>query len=208
LPDGRDPGYVHAVEPARRNATYEDLCRVPDRFVAEIVGGDLYTSPRPAAPHALAGSALNQDLGPFARQRGSGGGPGGWWVLYEPEVHLGADVLVPDLAGWRRERMPVMPAVPYFELAPDWVCEVVSPGTARLDRVRKMPVYARERVRHLWLVDPSAQTLEVYRLDGARWLLVETCGGAVRVRAEPFDAIEIDLDRWWLAPAPAEPAGD
>jgi Uma2 family endonuclease len=111
---------------------------------------------------------------------------------------LGGDVLVPDLAGWRRERMPRIPNAAYFELAPDWVCEVVSPGTAQLDRVGKMPIYARQRVGHAWLIDPLAHTLEVYRLDGGSWLVAQTLGGSEPVRAEPFDAIEIDLSRWWI----------
>lgn len=117
---------------------------------------------------------------------------------FEPELHLGADILVPDLAGWRRERMPVLANVAYFELSPDWVCEVVSPATVRVDRVRKMPLYARERVSHLWLVDPIMRTLEIYRLEGQRWVVVSTHGGAEGLRAEPFDAIEIDMSRWWL----------
>ena len=120
----------------------------------------------------------------------------------EREFHFGEEVVVPDLAGWRRERMPVLPNVAAFELAPDWVCEVVSPSTVRLDRVRKMAVYAREKVTHLWLLDPLAQTLEVYRLEADGWFVVSTHAGAERVRAEPFDAVELDMTRWWL-PTPA-----
>jgi len=171
--------------------------KVPDHMVAEIVDGELYASPRPASPHALATSALGQDLGPFSRRRGTPGGPGGWWILDEPELHFGEDVLVPDLAGWRHERMSTVPDVAYFELPPDWLCEVVSPTTGRLDRVRKMPVYAREGVHHLWLVDPIARTLEVYRLDGQCWVVVSAHGGAEAIRAEPFADLEIDISRWW-----------
>jgi Uma2 family endonuclease len=186
------------MDPARRRATYDDLLKVPDHFVAEIVGGELYATPRPASPHARAASAIGQDLGPFDRRPGSPGGVGGWWILDEPELHLGAEIVVPDLAGWRHDRMPTIPNVAYFELAPDWVCEVVSPGTGRLDRAQKMPVYAREGVSHLWLVDPLARTLEVYRLENSRWVVVNTLGGSGGARAEPFAAIEIDLSRWWL----------
>lgn len=189
---------VTPMDPARRQSTYEDLLQVPDILIAEVVDGELITSPRPASPHAYATSAIIQDLGPFARRPGGTGGPGGWWILFEPELHLGADILVPDLAGWRQERMPVLENVPYFEQAPDWVCEVVSPSTARLDRVRKMPIYAREQVSHLWLVDPLMRTLEVYRLEGQRWVVVSTHGGAEGVRAEPFEALELDMSRWWL----------
>jgi Uma2 family endonuclease len=186
------------MEPARRRATYEDLVKVPDHMVAEIVDGELYASPRPASPHALAASTIGGDLGGFHRPSGGPGGPGGWWILYEPELHLGPDVMVPDMAGWRRERMPAVPNVAYFELAPDWACEVVSPSTGILDRRRKMPIYARESVAHLWIVDPILKTLEVYRLESGRWVVASTHGGDDRVRAEPFDAVEIDIARWWL----------
>lgn len=185
------------MDSARRKATYEDLRQVPDHLIAEIIAGELHTTPRPAAPHTVASSFIGQDLGPFSRKPGGSGGPGGWWILDEPELHLGADVVVPDLAGWRHERMPAVPDVPHFELAPDWACEVVSPSTGRLDRMQKVPLYARERVWSLWLVDPLARTLEIYRLDGERWTVVETLGGDAVVRAEPFGDIEIDLGRWW-----------
>jgi Uma2 family endonuclease len=146
---------------ARRFATHDDLLKVPDHLVAEIVDGELFTNPRPALRHATASSALGMLLGPpfmFGK-----GGPGGWWILDEPELHLGRDVLVPDLAGWRKERMPEVPDEAWCDIAPDWICEVVSPATGRLDRVRKMPKYAEQLVSHLWLVDPAVRTVEVYR---------------------------------------------
>lgn len=189
---------VALMNTAQRRATYEDLLQVPDIFIAEILDGELSTSPRPAFPHAQVTSAVNQDLGPFSRRSGGSGGPGGWWILFEPELHLGTDILVPDLAGWRHERMPVLADEPYSALAPDWVCEVVSPRTARIDRVRKMPIYARERVSYLWLVYPGLQTLEVYRLEGQHWVVASSHGGAESVRAEPFEAVELDMSRWWL----------
>src|SRR6266508_3189887 len=183
------------ASPVKRHATYEDLLQVPPHCLAEIVDGDLHVSPRPASRHALASSRLGSELGPpFDRGRG---GPGGWWILDEPELHFGEDVVVPDLAGWRRERMPEFPDTAFFTLALDWACEVVSPGTERLDRAKKMPVYARENVSHLWLLNPVACTLEVYRLAEGRWLLLATHEGAARVRAEPFDAVELDLTPLW-----------
>lgn len=118
-------------------------------------------------------------------------------ILHEPELHFGEDVLVPDLAGWRRERMPEMPATAFTTLAPDWLCEVPSPSTARVDRGEKMPIYAREGVLHLWLVDPLAQTLEIFRLDGATYRLLSTVSGEASVRAEPFDAIALELAVLW-----------
>jgi len=187
------------AQPARRSATYEDLMGVPDHLVAEIVDGELLTSPRPGVPHALAASMCGVDIGgPFGRGSGGGGSaPGGWWILDEPELHLGADVVVPDLAGWRRGRLPNLPDGATIELAPDWVCEVTSPRTSRLDRVVKSRVYARAGVTHLWLVDPLGQTLEVYRLEGSHWVVAAAFDGVAPVRAEPFDAVELDLSRWW-----------
>jgi Uma2 family endonuclease len=183
------------ASPVTRRATYDDLLQVPNHRVAEIVDGDLHVSPRPAPRHALAASVLGIDLGqPFHHGRG---GPGGWWILDEPELHLGEDVLVPDLAGWRRTRMPQLPSTAAFTLAPDWVCEVVSPSTERLDRSKKMPAYAHAGVAHLWLVNPSVQTIEVYRLAQGQWLHLATHAGAERVRAEPFDAVELDLAPLW-----------
>ncbi len=183
------------TSPVKRRATYDDLLQIPPHLVAEIVDGDLYVSPRPASRHALASSALGSELGPpFHRGRG---GPGGWWIIDEPELHLGNHVVVPDLAGWRRERLPEFPDTPAFSLAPDWACEVVSPSTERLDRAKKMPVYAGAGVAHLWLVNPTARTDEVYRLAESRWLLLATHEGAARVRAEPFDAVELDLAPLW-----------
>lgn len=180
-----------------RKATYQDVLDAPPHVVAEVIGGVLHTQPRPAARHATAASVLGEELGlPFRRGRG---GPGGWVILDEPELHLGAepDILVPDLAGWRRERMPEVPDVAYFTLAPDWVCEVLSKLTEATDCAEKMPAYARERVGHLWLVDPGAKTLEVYRLEGPSYLVVHTWRDDARVRAEPFDAIELDLRLLW-----------
>lgn len=184
-----------AVAEDRRIASYDDVRRVPDHLVAELVGGELHTSRRPASRHALTASGLIGDLfGPFNRGRG---GPGGWWIIDEPELDLGGDVLVPDVAGWRRERLPAWPDTPALELGPDWICEVLSPSTARLDRVLKLPSYARERVAHAWLIDPVQRTLEILRLTEGGWLLVASHAGSATVRAEPFDAIELELGAWW-----------
>jgi Uma2 family endonuclease len=181
--------------PANRPATYEDLMAVPHHLVAEIIDGELYTSPRPSLPHAVASSGLGGDLiGPFDRGRG---GPGGWWILDEPELHLGPDIIVPDLAGWRRGRLPTVPREPYLTMAPDWVCETISPSTESLDRGKKLRVYAREGVGHVWLPNPASETLEAYRLEQGRWLLLETYSGDVTARIDPFEAIELELWRLW-----------
>jgi len=192
-----------ATQPLPRPATYEDLLRVPDHKVAEILDGELIVSPRPAPRHANAASAVGADLfGPFQRGRG---GPGGWWILDEPEVHLGRDIVVPDVAAWRLERLPRLPSMAYFALAPDWACEIVSPSTERYDRLRKMAIYAREQVRRLWLINPLLRTLEVYALEaGPRWSLLGVHGGDAIVRLEPFDAIAMELGALWADITPAE----
>jgi Uma2 family endonuclease len=183
------------ARPVQRRATYEDLLAVPEHLVAEIIAGELVTQPRPAFRHARASSRLGDLLGgPF--DRGSGG-PGGWIILDEPELHLHADVLVPDLAGWRRERMPELPDTAASELAPDWLCEVLSPSTSAMDRIDKLPIYAREGVLHVWLIDPLQRTLEVFRLDGATYRLVATHRDDVVVHAEPFDAVGLELGALW-----------
>ncbi len=180
---------------AKKLATYEDLFELPPNVVGQIVFGTLHAHPRPAVPHALAASALGEELGPpFKRGRG---GPGGWLILDEPELHLGDDILVPDLAGWRRARLPEAPRGPFFTLAPDWACEVLSPSTSALDRGDKLKVYARESIPNVWLVDPAGKTLEVLQLDGATYRILDVHTGDGKVRAIPFDAIELDLSILW-----------
>ncbi len=183
-------------QPAYRFAVYEDLFDLPEHVIGEILHGQLITQPRPAPKHARSASIIGGEvMGPFDQGKG---GPGGWWILFEPELHLGSNILVPDLAGWRKERMPRFPDTAYFSLAPDWVCEVISPGTARTDRVVKMPIYAAESVKGLWLVDPDLRILEVYRLLEGHWLLERTWQNDDIVNAPPFDAISINLSDLWL----------
>jgi Uma2 family endonuclease len=180
-------------------ATYADVVAAPAHLVAEVVDGDLHLSPRPGAPHARAAGELFGELrGPFDRGRG---GPGGWIFLPEPELHLGDEpaILVPDVAGWRRERMPAVENVPYFTLAPDWLCEVLSPSTESFDRTEKLAAYARARVGSCWLVNPIARTLEALRNQGdGRWTLLSSHGEKAKVRAEPFEAMELDLSLLWI----------
>jgi Uma2 family endonuclease len=191
-------------DPVNRRATYEDVLSAPSYMVAEIIDGDLRLSPRPGKAHAAAATALGEELGPpFKRGRG---GPGGWILLFEPELHLGSDILVPDLGGWRRERMPALTTEePFFTLAPDWVCEVLSPRTATMDRADKLPIYLRAGVRHAWLVDPLQRMLEVLRQSDGKWPIVGVHKGEAHVRAEPFDAVELDLGILWADVIPPEP---
>jgi Uma2 family endonuclease len=186
------------TELALRPATYEDLLRVPENLVAELIDGELFTTPRPTPRHANATSSLGADLY-YAFHRGSGG-PGGWWILIEPELNLRGRALVPDISGWRRERLPILPDTATIDVVPDWVCEVQSQSTARFDRVKKLPVYAMHGVRHVWLVDPIARTLEVLRLENDHWILAGNYGGDDVVRAEPFEAVAIGLAALWIDP--------
>jgi Uma2 family endonuclease len=183
-----------------RRATYADLEAVPPNKVAEIINGVLHVFPRPAPPHARTASRLGGELmGPFDIGRG---GPGGWHILDEPELHLGPadeeEDIVPNIAGWRASRMPKLPKTAYIALAPDWVCEVLGQRTEAADRAEKMPVYAREGVGHAWLIHPIRRTFEVFVLDtDRRWKLAAVHRGAARVRAEPFEELELDLALLW-----------
>ncbi len=167
----------------------------PPHKVAEIIDGKLYTHPRPASPHALAYSRLGSRISTtfdFGE-----GGPGGWWILDEPELHLGEDIVVPDIAGWRRERMPEFPVAAYFTLVPDWVCEILSPSTRKLDLTKKKAVYAREQVAYHWFVDPDARSLAAYKLRAARWVLIDKLYDDTTVSVPPFEAIEFNLADLW-----------
>ena len=180
-----------------------DVLAAPADRIAEVVNGMLHLSPRPGGPHSAASSARGEELGPpFKRGRG---GPGGWVIIDEPELHLADHILVPDLAGWRRERLPRLGRDAYTTVIPDWICEILSPRTARLDRTEKKPIYAELGVRHLWLVDPEALALETYQLADGRWLEMGAHAKDDKVRAVPFDAIELDLAVLW---ADVEPPPD
>lgn len=179
-----------------RPATYEDLLKVPDHLIAEIVDGELIVSPRPGRPHARAYSALASRLADAFDHGRSG--PGGWWIIFEPELHLGPDVFIPDIAGWRRDRVPEYPDAGGCEIAPDWACEIISPGSARIDRVRKLPLYAHYGITYTWIVDPNEKVIEVYRLEGSRYSHAAAYEGEEPARIEPFDAVELPLKSLWL----------
>ncbi|MGY6216132.1 Uma2 family endonuclease [Methylolobus aquaticus] len=197
---------MSAAVPNRTPTAYERLCALPEGMTGEIIGGELHTQPRPSGKHAQAQTGLNVDLGgPFGFGRG---GPGGWWILPEPELHFVRDteVVVPDLAGWRRERMPDLPDDHRFEVVPDWVCEILSPGTVKKDRVLKLPLYARHGVGHVWLVDPIARTLEAFELREHAWMLIAALKDDDQVQLPPFEAVSFALSDLW-APDAIPPTG-
>lgn len=183
-------------EPAKRKATYEDLFNIPENMTGEIINGELIVTPRPSRKHTYATSALGSAIihsYQFARD----GGPGGWVIIIEPEIRLGEHTMVPDLAGWKEERYPDEEPHNWISVPPDWICEMLSPNTRRLDRMKKMPLYAQYEVPYLWLMDPEETTLEVYRLSEGQWVVAGLHEGDTKVRAMPFTEYEINLSDLW-----------
>jgi Uma2 family endonuclease len=182
---------------ASKNKTaYEKWMELSDDVVGEIIAGELHVSPRPAPKHSRASTKLSGVLdGPFDSGKG---GPGGWTLLFEPEIHINSNIFVPDIGGWRRERLSKAPEEPFISIAPDWICEVLSPSTTTFDRSKKMPLYAELGLSHFWLVDPIHKTLEIYVNDHMNWKLLKTYANDDKVRAAPFDALEFDLSILWF----------
>lgn len=179
-----------------RSATYAEIEALPPNLVGEIIFGALHVHPRPALRHAATANMISYEVtGPFQRGRG---GPGGWLFMVEPELHLGPHVLVPDLAGWKRERLTPFPETAYIETPPDWLCEVLSPSTQAIDRTDKLAVYSEFGVKHCWYVDPIARTLEVLSLVGSKWSIAATYRNADPVTAPPFEAHTFALDVLWV----------
>ncbi len=202
--------YRGPMSTALKRPSYADIEALPVWLTGEILAGELVVSPRPAKPHLRASSRLGARLDPFDTE-GDDGGPGGWLILDEPELHLDVDpdfpVVIPDLAGWRTETLPETDdGEAAFSVRPDWICEILSPSTTVWDRVHKMPFYARAGVGHAWLLDPVLRTLEVYRNVEGHWLAVGAWSGDAAVRAEPFDALELPLKALWLTPRTGAPA--
>jgi Uma2 family endonuclease len=190
------------TKPARRAATYEDLLAVPEPLVAEILFGGLVTHPRPAPRHAHVVTRLSGLLGPPFDLRV--GGPGGWVFLVEPELHLGEHVAVPDIAAWRIERLPQLPDTAWIEVAPDWLCEVLSPATESYDRGDKRLIYAAAGVTYVWHIDPVLRMLEAYELKDGKWLLLDVLQDDAQVAAAPFPEVGFSLNLLWsLGPLPS-----
>jgi Uma2 family endonuclease len=184
------------AELAKKKACYEDLYSIPENMTGEIIDGELIATPRPSRSHVFTASGLDKEIGP-PYQLGRGG-PGGWIILVEPEIMLQENIVVPDLAGWRKERFPFREEHNSISVAPNWVCEVLSPGTVQVDKIRKMPLYARHSVEHAWLIDPIARTMDVFRLESGRWSLLGSFAEKDKARVEPFQEIEINLEDLWL----------
>jgi Uma2 family endonuclease len=184
------------AERANKKASYEDLYSIPENMTGEILDGELIVTPRPSRSHMYALSTLDREIGPpYGLGRG---GPGGWIILVEPEIMLGENTLIPDLGGWRKERFPFREEHNWISVAPNWVCEILSPRTVQVDKIRKMPLYARHGVGHIWLLDPGARTMDVFALESGRWVLLGSHAEDDKVRAEPFPEIEFNLGGLWL----------
>jgi Uma2 family endonuclease len=193
------------VDPAKKLSRYEDLLALADDIRAEILGGSIVTVPAPRPRHSKPQRALGRFVGgPFDDDDGFGG-PGGWWIFLEVDIELEThEVVRPDLSGWRRTRLPEPDRRP-ITVAPDWVCEVLSPSTASRDRVTKRGLYARHRINHYWLVDPEARTLEALELRDGRWTDAGTFDETAVARIPPFEGIELAVGRLFL---PSDPAAD
>ena len=183
------------ADKGKRQATYADIETAPEHLVAEIINGELFTHPRPSLRHGVTATSLVDELtGPFQKGRG---GPGGWVFAIKPEIKFSENILVPDIAAWRRERLPGIPTRNFIEIAPDWICEVLSGSTEKRDRSLKKDIYAAGNVQHLWLIDPRLQLLEVFQLRDALWTNLGTWNSDDEVRAAPFDAISFSLADLW-----------
>jgi Uma2 family endonuclease len=185
------------LKPKIRPATYADIEALPGNMVGEIIFGVLHAHPRPAPRHAVAANQLGYEVSGLFGRRGVGG-PGGWIFMVEPELHFGPHVVVPDIAGWRRERLTPFPETAYISTAPDWLAEVLSPSTQAIDRTDKLAVYAQYGVKHCWYVDPIARTLEVLESRDGKWLLMAACKNDDAVTAPPFEAHTFALDVLWI----------
>jgi Uma2 family endonuclease len=194
---------MSTTKPSARPPTLADLDALPPGIVGEIIEGVLYTMTKPRARHQRTSTGISGDLcGPFDLGRG---GPGGWWIISVPGIELPNDTkeISPDVAGWRRERMPELPVDEPISVVPEWVCEILSPTTRRHDLLRKQPYYAKVGVPFLWLVDLEARVLTAYRLERDAWQVIGTYSEETEVRIPPFDAVPLRVTDWWPPAAPS-----
>ncbi|HTQ07457.1 MAG TPA: Uma2 family endonuclease [Polyangiaceae bacterium] len=185
------------MQSARLPATYDDVLALSEDVRAELVAGEVVVAPAPRPRHSRVQRVLGGFLGgPFDDEDGRGG-PGGWWIFVDVDVRLGPHVVRPDLAGWRRERLPD-PDVRPIDVVPDWICEITSESNAAHYRVTKRRIYAESAVRHYWIVDPDSRTLEALALEGGRWVDVGSFDDTARARIAPFEAVELEISRVFL----------
>ena len=192
------PAQQAIATPPLQRATYQDVLDAPPHKTAEIIDGALYISPHPDTRHCRVISKLGPKLDPYDEDPGNRGGPGGWWITDRPEIHLGEDILVPDIAGWQRRRMPKYPDGAFCAIAPDWVCEVLSPSTRKNDLGRKRHIYAREGVAWLWFIDPETRTLEALELKNDIWTVLDILTDDAPVSLPPFTEISFPLNALWI----------
>jgi Uma2 family endonuclease len=187
------------ASPQRKLATYADLLALPVDTRAEILSGDVILSPAPLPRHSKAqGSARRFLGGPFDDDDGHGG-PGGWWIFVEVDVMLGPhDVVRPDLAGWRRDRLSQPGLKRPIDVVPDWVCEVLSPSTAARDRITKRRLYAQAGIPFYWLIDPELRAVEALALRDGVWVELGVFDDTATTRIAPFEAIELEIGRLFL----------
>ncbi|MBF0226618.1 MAG: Uma2 family endonuclease [Desulfobacterales bacterium] len=184
------------LQTINKTANYEDLYKIPENMIGQIINGELITMPRPSLRHSNVVSSIGFEIGPpykFGR-----GGPGGWIILDEPEIKLGENIFVPDIAGWEKKRLPKFPKTNYISVPPDWICEVLSPCTEKTDRAMKMPIYAQFGISYFWIINPIEKILEVLKLSDNKWFILAIYAENDKVRAEPFQEIEIDLQNLWI----------
>jgi Uma2 family endonuclease len=187
---------VLSMTPARKHPTLADLEALPANIKGEIIEGVLYTMTRPRGRHQnITGALIDALRGPFQRGRG---GPGGWWILPEPGIELpSTPEISPDVSGWRRERMPVLPDDASIAIVPDWVCEILSPSNRRHDMLVKKPYYARVGVAYHWLIDVADRTLTAYQLKSGCWVELAVHGDEHEARVAPFSEVALDIATWW-----------
>jgi Uma2 family endonuclease len=188
---------MSTTKPSMKPPTLADLDALPPGIVGEIIEGVLYTMTKPRMRHQRTATRIGGKLSdPFDA---GPGGPGGWWIVNEPGIELPNDTkeISPDVAGWRRERMPEMPGDEPIRVVPDWLCEILSPTTRRHDLLRKQPYYAKVGVPFMWLIDLDARVLTAYRLEGTAWLTVGTYSEETEARIAPFDAVPLNVASWW-----------
>ncbi len=197
------------MEAAKTLLTYKDLLGLAEDVRAEILGGAMAMSPSALPRHSLAQRVLGSVIGGPFHDEHDAGGPGGWWIFPEVDVQLGVhDIVRPDLAGWRRERLQDPWDARPIRVVPDWICEIISPSNGSHDRVTKRALYARYGVSFYWLVDPHQCVLEALQLCDGKWLELGAWDASDAAGIQPFDAVTLELRRVFPPPSSAPSSDD